>query len=261
MLPTAPIPDIADLALFLDFDGTLAEIAERPELAAIPGQLKKRLAQAQTELDGALAVVSGRTIADLDQLLAPLELAAAGIHGLELRAEPGGPVLAASGEVLPPEVRARLDALAAEYPELLIEHKGESAAIHYRKAPELAERVRLATECILDELGEDFRLQAGKMVVELRPADGDKGEAIRHLMQAETFVGRRPLFIGDDITDEAGFDAVNALGGWSVFVGEENPATRARYRLDDVASVRAWLGEVFDDRHGNGRDTGEMAAQ
>jgi trehalose 6-phosphate phosphatase len=261
MLPTAPIPETSDLALFLDFDGTLAEIAQRPELASIPEVLKLRLQRAQARLDGALAVVSGRTIADLDRLLAPLQLAAAGIHGLELRECAGGPVLAASGEVLPPEIRTRLDALAAEHPELLIEHKGESAAIHYRNAPQLEERVRLATERILDELGEDFRLQPGKMVVELRPADGDKGEAIRRLMQAESFAGRRPLFIGDDITDEAGFDAVNELGGWSVFVGAENPATRARYRLKDVAAVRSWLGGLFDDRGSDSRDQGETAAQ
>jgi len=261
MLPTAPIPQTARLALFLDFDGTLAEIAERPELASIPEELKQLLERAQAQLDGALAVVSGRTIADLDRLLAPLRPAAAGIHGLELRAQAHGPVLAASGEVLPPEVRARLDALAAEHPELLIEHKGESAAIHYRNAPQLEEHVRLATERIVDELGKDFRLQPGKMVVELRPADGDKGEAIRRLMKVASFAGRRPLFIGDDITDEAGFDAVNELGGWSVFVGEENPATRAGYRLEDVAAVRTWLASVFDDRDQERRDIGEVAAR
>ena len=260
MLPTAPTPEVSELALFLDFDGTIADIAERPELAAIPEALKARLALAQAQLHGALAIVSGRTITDLDRLLAPLELAAAGIHGLELRAQPGGPVLAASGDVLPPEIRERLDALAAEHPELLIEHKGESAAVHYRRAPELAERVRLATECILEELGEDFRLQPGKMVVELRPADGDKGEAIRRLMQTATFAGRRPLFMGDDVTDEAGFDAVNALGGWSVFVGADVPETRARYRLSDVAAVRTWLASLFVDRGGDSRGTGKIAA-
>jgi len=261
MLPTAPIPAKAELALFLDFDGTLAEIAERPELASIPATLKERLGHAQAQLDGALAVVSGRTITELDRLLAPLQLAAAGIHGLELRSSAGGDVHTGSGQVLPADVRARLDALAAEHPELLIEHKGGSAAVHYRNAPQLEERVRMATASILEELGEDFRLQPGKMVLELRPADGDKGEAIRRLMRAENFAGRRPLFIGDDVTDEAGFDAVNALGGWSVFVGDENPATRARFRLDDVATVRAWLASVFGDEGGDSRTIGELAAK
>ena len=236
-----PIPDLVDTALFFDLDGTLVEIAARPELVAISDDLRSLLAGAQKRVNGALAIVSGRSIADLDQLLAPLRLATAGIHGLELRPRADAEVLSVSGQVMPESVRARLDKLAAEHPELLLEYKGESAAVHYRQAPELAEQVHAVTSALLQELGQEFRLQPGKMVMELRPSQGDKGQAISTLMAQPPFAGRRPLFIGDDVTDEAGFTAVNELQGWSVFVGEPDWSSQAQYRLADVAAVGRWL--------------------
>lgn len=240
-LAIPPIPDPRKTALFFDLDGTLVDIAARPELVEISKELLTRLENARRQLGGALAIVSGRSIADIDQLLAPLRLAAAGIHGLELRPGPEAAVLNVSGQVMPEAVRRRLDSLAAEHPDLLLEYKGQSAAVHFRQAPELADHVQRETAALLEELGEEFRLQPGKMVVEIRPAQGDKGQAIRALMQESPFAGRQPMFIGDDVTDEAGFVAVNELDGWSVFVGNPDWSTQARYRLNDVAAVQRWL--------------------
>ena len=142
---------------------------------------------------------------------------------------------------MPRAVREALERFAAEHPGLLIEHKGESAAVHFRQAPELAERVQRWAEHIVAELGEDFLLQPGKMVVELRPAGSDKGAAIAALMNLPPFAGRRPLFIGDDVTDESGFKLVNALNGWSIRVGREATATAANFCLHNVDAVRDWL--------------------
>lgn len=241
-----PIPSPPDLsreapAVFLDVDGTLVEIAERPDLVEVSAALRDTLKRAAERVQGALAVVSGRSISDLDQILAPLQLPAAGIHGLEYRHPATAEIEQTAGKPMPRAVREALERFAAEHPGLLIEHKGESAAVHFRQAPELAERVQRWAEHIVAELGEDFLLQPGKMVVELRPAGSDKGAAIAALMNLPPFAGRRPLFIGDDVTDESGFKLVNALNGWSIRVGREATATAANFCLHNVDAVRDWL--------------------
>jgi trehalose 6-phosphate phosphatase len=188
---------------------------------------------------GALALISGRPIAGIDRLFSPLKLAAAGQHGAERRD--------AAGRVhrvrLPDTTKAAdaIAAFAARHEGLLFENKGLSMALHYRLAPQLAEAAEAAVRGAAAGLGEALEVQAGKMVIELKPAGFDKGRAVDDFMREAPFAGRVPVFIGDDLTDEHGFEVVNRLGGHSVKVGDGPSA--ARWRLEAPAAVRAWLSE------------------
>lgn len=224
---------------FLDLDGTLVELAETPGGAVAPEGLAELLRRLHARNDGAVALVSGRPLADLDTLLGGLRLPGAGLHGLERRT--------AAGRVAPPpadlaRVAPAWDALTARverHPGLLAERKGVAFAIHYRRAPALAGFAhRLAREA-RERLGADYRIERGKRVVELRPVGADKGDAIRAFLAEPPFRDRTPVFIGDDRTDEAGFAAVNERDGISIKVGPG--PSRARWRLADAAAVRGWL--------------------
>jgi len=228
-----------DWAFFLDVDGTLVDIAETPE-AVDPGPheialLKRLAAQAP------VALISGRSLARIDELFAPLVLPAAGQHGVERRGADGKrhrhrfPVAA-----LKPAAGG-IRSFAERHKGLVFEDKGASVALHYRKAPQLAAVAQTAVRDAAAPLGEAVEVQHGKMVVELKPAGCDKGKAIEAFMREAPFSGRTPVFIGDDVTDEYGFRTVNRLGGHSVKVGEGLSA--ARWRLADPAAARAWLGE------------------
>lgn len=190
---------------------------------------------------GALALISGRPIAGIDRLCAPLKLPAAGQHGAERRDAAGR----SQRIQLPVEaMKKAADAIArfaAEHDGLLFENKGFSMALHYRLAPQLAQAAEAAVREAAAGLGGALEVQAGKMVIELKPAGYDKGRAIDEFMREAPFAGRVPLFIGDDRTDEHGFEVVNRLGGHSVKVGEG--PTAARWRLEAPAAVRAWLSE------------------
>jgi trehalose 6-phosphate phosphatase len=233
----------AGWALFLDVDGTLLEFAATPQDVHVPNRLKGLLLALSERLEGAVALVSGRSVENLDQLFAPHRYSAGGVHGCERRT--------ATGITLRPEVNTRsiahardqLTAFTMNHPGLLLEDKGYGLALHFRRAPELEAQVHATMTATLDQLGVDFQLQAGKLVYELRPANWSKGTSIFAFMQETPFQGRRPIFIGDDVTDEDAFDAVNALDGISVCVGDR-PETRARYRLHSVADVHRWL-EAF----------------
>ena len=230
----------AGWALFLDVDGTLVDFAATPQGVYVPDRLKSLLLALSERLEGAVALVSGRSVESLDQLFAPHRFSAAGVHGCERRS--------ATGITLRPEVNARsiaqardrLTAFTVNHPGLLLEDKGYGLALHFRRAPELEAQVHATMTATLDQLGPDFQLQAGKLVYEVRPANWSKGTSIFAFMQESPFQGRRPVFIGDDVTDEDAFDAVNALNGISVCVGERSD-TRARYRLHSVADVHRWL--------------------
>ena len=240
-------------SLFLDFDGTLAEIAEAPDRVRVDSDLPVTLMALHRVFDGALALVSGRPIAELDAFLAPARLPAAGVHGLERRG--------ANGESRPGQAFARaLDPLRAELarlvagdPRLVLEDKGAALALHYRRAPEReAECRRLMAQALdHDTALAGFRVMLGKMMVEAKPAAGDKGSVIREFMQEPPFAGRRPVFAGDDLTDEDGFDAVAELRGIGVKVGEGR--TRARFRAASVAGLLGWLRALTDTGHAGRR--------
>lgn len=241
MLPEFRLTD--RMAVFLDFDGTLVDIVQRPDLVLIPAGLGETLMAVHDRLGGALAVITGRAIADLDQLLTPVRLPAAGVHGLEYR-DNSGIMYADSPTTIPEHVRNRLLALAASAPGLILEDKGVSLAMHYRQAPDKEAIIRDELAAIGAELGTDFVLQDGKMVIELRPGNATKGTAVRKFMSEPPFAGRRPIFIGDDITDEDAFRVVNEMHGHSIIVGAVDDFSAARFALPDVSAVQSWIDPV-----------------
>jgi trehalose 6-phosphate phosphatase len=240
---TADDPSAARLALFLDVDGTLLEIAATPESVYVPDDLRALLVDLDTHFKGAVALISGRSIADLDALFAPLRLCAAGVHGCERR-EASGRIVRPdiSAEVLS-EARSELQRFVTLHPGLLLEDKGFGLALHYRLAPQLGVEVIERMQRICRSLGPQFTLQAGKLVLEIRPAGFTKGTSIAALMQQAPFKGRTPIFMGDDITDEDGFKVVNDLGGLSIKVGDA-PTTLAQRRLRGVDEARQWLRQL-----------------
>lgn len=237
--PRPPAP--ADhWALFLDVDGCLLDFADRPDAVAVPAALRTCLEALSRRLDGALALVSGRSLATLDALFGPLRLPAAGLHGLERRSGDGRLVEAPPPAPLLAKVRLGAQRVAAEHPGALVEDKGAAMALHWRQAPEAAEALRHFAEAALPWL-HGYRLQPGDHVVELRPASADKGDAITAFMADAPFAGRTPVFAGDDLTDEHGFQVVDAMGGHSILVGRRK-GSKARYGLQDPADLRAWIG-------------------
>jgi trehalose 6-phosphate phosphatase len=232
-------PFARNWAFFLDLDGTLLDIAETPE-AVDPGReeidLLKKLASAA---DGAIALISGRSLRRIDELFSPLMLPAAGQHGAERRDAQGRRHRHRfSVKALKP-VAGGIRSFAARHQGLVFEDKGASLALHYRLAPQLAEAAHAALREAAEPLGEAVEVQGGKMVVELKPAGCDKGKAIGEFMQEPPYAGRIPVFLGDDVTDEYGFRVINRLGGHSVKVGEGE--TAARWRLERPAAAREWL--------------------
>ncbi|MCD9123731.1 trehalose-phosphatase [Cupriavidus sp. UGS-1] len=225
-----------DNALFLDFDGTLADLAPRPELVQVEAGLVGTLRTLHRQLGGAVAIVSGRTIAELDAFLAPLQLPTAGVHGAELRDAEGRRL-----EVPAPDLdrlHRRLEDFAQAHPGLRLERKPMALAVHYRAAPELETLVR---EQVAQALGDVSGLEMlhGKMVVEVKPAGVTKGSAVELIMRSPPFAGRMPIFAGDDVTDEDGFAMVAHLGGVGVLVGQRQSA--ATVSVPAPADLRAWL--------------------
>jgi trehalose 6-phosphate phosphatase len=235
-----PVAPHAGWALFLDVDGTLLEIAATPHDVQVSEDLARLLSELSRRLGGALALISGRSLSSIDQLFAPLLFCASGVHGCERRT--------AAGHTIRPEIdaqeiaaaRAELTALVLEHSGLLLEDKSYGLALHYRLAPQLREWAHSTMESLLQRLGPEYVLQPGKSVLELRPARASKGTSVNAFMQEAPFRGRTPIYIGDDVTDEAAFAAVNALDGVSIRVGAPAP-TAAHYRLPDVAAVQEWL--------------------
>ncbi|HEY6985614.1 MAG TPA: trehalose-phosphatase [Rhodanobacteraceae bacterium] len=237
--------DLATIALFIDVDGTLLDFAERPDDVIVEPSLRAMLAALQTRLGGALAILSGRTLGQIDALLGLDRAAAAGLHGAELRG-PGGVVLesAPSGASLE-AVRSKCAALALQIPGLLVEDKGAAMALHYRTAPDQELAVRRAAIDLLDLAGAEFELLQGKFVIELKLRHADKGRALARLMHLAPFAERVPWMIGDDVTDEDAFTEANALDGTSILVGTRRP-TAARHALASPAAARNWMATLLD---------------
>jgi len=223
-------------SLFLDFDGTLVEIAPGPDAVQVGPRVVKIIRRLAEQLEGRLAVISGRPASQVQGLL-ETDMIVVGSHGMEF--------LGREGRSAPPQRPGALDhildamnELASRNVGLAVEDKPLGAALHYRQCPTAEpECVRLATELANRHA---LHLQPGKMMIEVRAAGGDKGTAIRTLMQEPTMAGTRPVFMGDDLTDEPGFVAVAELGGAGILIGEPRE-TAARYRLDGVEAALAWL--------------------
>lgn len=232
-------PFSPDWAFFLDVDGTLLEFASRPHEVRVDAGLVGMLHDLHVATQGAVALVSGRSVDDIDMLFAPLALPVAGQHGTERRTADG----AMHRQVPPLEglamAAARIVHLTAAHAGLVFENKGMALALHYRLAPALRGLVEREMHALAAGLGDAFELLAGKYVVEIKPSGRDKGGAIAEFISEPPFAGRTPVFIGDDLTDEAGFEVVNRAGGHSVKVGP-GPSC-ARWRLVDAAAVRRWL--------------------
>jgi trehalose 6-phosphate phosphatase len=230
-------------ALFLDFDGTMVDIAPQPHAVHVPEPLIGVLRDLNDYLQGAVAVISGRPIAQLDDYLDPLRLPVAGVHGAERRGADGVVHLLNTHPLDHVEHAAR--ALAAQHPGLLVENKRGSLALHYRQRPELEDLcVQTMQRAVAESPG--LTLLRGKMVAEAKPGGASKGRAIEDFLAEPPFAGRTPVFIGDDITDEVGFSTVQRLGGLGIKVGEGT--TAAWRRLADPTTLRRELAAALAAR-------------
>lgn len=230
-------------ALFLDFDGCIVDIAPTPWSVRVPKHLPSLLMALRETFGGALAIVTGRTIGQIDSFLGTAVPAVAALHGLERRT--------ADGEIIRPvlpledvqRVRALLEEFAAQHQGIFIEDKKHSVALHYRLAPSLKNACKDALNAVLTTSMEDWQIVESKFIYDIRPCNVTKGTAIDAFMRETPFLGRTPLFCGDDVADEDGFAAVNAQGGLSICVGSHSP-TQARVRVETVTELLNWLTQV-----------------
>lgn len=235
---TPPPPDMS-WAWFFDFDGTLVELASSPSSVVVHHELPDLIARLLRLTGGAVSLITGRAIVDIDEFLPRDSISIVGQHGLERRTADGETVSHSMPANGLDEVMSALRKAVARHPGIVAERKSRSIALNYREAPRLAGYVhRLMREQQALHLPA-FSIQRGKGIVELKPAAMDKGLAINQLLAVEPFAGRLPVFLGDDVSDEIGFEVVNAIGGHSIKVGPER--TAAQYRLSDVTEVRKWL--------------------
>jgi len=226
-------------ALFLDVDGTLLAIAPHPDAVRVSNDLLRLLAGLNERIGGALALVSGRAIANLDVLFDPLRLPCAGVHGLERRGADAVLHRSDAASLLAPLKPAVADFVHARKG-LLLEDKQQSLAVHFRNAPACEDEAEAFLRRLIASEAKNLELKRGKMVFEVKPSGANKGTAIAAFMDEQPFAGRKPVFIGDDVTDEDGFEVVNGLGGLSIRVGH-GEHTAAPYNLPDEAAVQAWL--------------------
>jgi len=245
-------PFAADWCLFLDIDGTLLEHRDRPDEVVVDAALRSLIARLARSLDGAVALISGRSVEDVERLFAPLTVPIAGLHGVEHRDAHGEIHRHAMDERALLSARAHLQQVAAQNPGLFFEDKGLNLALHYRTAPPSAPLAEAAIRAVARDLGHRFEIQQGKMVWEVKPSGYDKGTAIEEYLAEPPFAGRVAVFVGDDLTDEVGFELVNGRGGHSIKVGPGR--TRARWRLPDSSSVRGFLSGLakFVDTRASG---------
>lgn len=235
------LPELTDAkrcAFFFDFDGTLTEIAERPDAVRCEPSTQCALAMLYESTTGAVAIVTGREIEEVDRFLFPLKLPVAGVHGFERRAANGHTSSAATDPMLAATLEERMRPLIEAHKGLFLERKRAALALHYRLKPELEDVCAASMEKACENLG-DVTLLRGKMVIEARFHQATKGTAITDFLAEDPFHGRTPVAAGDDVTDEDAFRTVNAMGGASIKVG--TGATVARHRADGVAHFLNWL--------------------
>jgi trehalose 6-phosphate phosphatase len=234
---------LAGWAVFLDVDGTLLDLAATPDSIVVPVDLRDDLVAVSKKIDGALALVTGRPIAFVDGTFPGHRFCVAGLHGAEWRDASGAIAGVQAGDDFG-LARERLKEAARDWPGVIIEDKGTAIAAHFRNATHLEGQVRTFMDGLAESLGAGWMLQKGKCVYEVRPGGRDKGEAVRTFMAGAPFAGRRPLVVGDDITDEAMFHYANGAGGLSVRVGLPAGPSEARLVVEAPATVRRWLGEM-----------------
>jgi trehalose 6-phosphate phosphatase len=237
------VPKAEAISLFLDVDGTLLELAPTPDAVVVSSALLEELALIERRLDGALALVSGRPIDELDRLFAPLRLRASGIHGAEIRYGPLEAIRSLTADRLPEEAWLDLTRLLDDFPGAFAENKGVSFAVHYNLAGPVEGELSLALKRYVDRfMALELELAWGHLVVEVKLPGFDKGAAIKRFMARSPFAGRRPVFIADDKIDRPGFEAVLALGGVAFSVGVELAGVSGSF--SHPGAVRAWLGKV-----------------
>jgi trehalose 6-phosphate phosphatase len=251
-VPSDPGPD-ADWALFLDVDGTVLDFAPRPDAVVVHSRLLSDLDALCARLNGAVALVSGRPLAQLDDLFGWNHRAAAGLHGAQLRTTTGRVVQPDHDEAFA-ELLREAAAVVEAAQGVTLEDKTHALALHYRHASAAREAADKIAHSLLELAGTGYALQRGDHVIELKPADADKGRALDAIMATAPFRGRRPWMLGDDLTDEDAFEHVNARDGVSVIVGPRRP-TRARYAMPEPAAVRAWLHALADSHQRQGDPT------
>lgn len=232
-----PPVEIERLALFLDMDGVLAPLAATPDAVKPVSRRTEVLKGLNTGLEGRLAIISGRTLSEIDRISGTSDLAASGVHGLERRRGDGSFDSASASPGVMQAAEAFKD-FQKTRPGVIVEPKGVSVGLHYRQAPDQEAAALSLARQVADQTG--LSLQAGNLVVELKTPGADKGTALTAFMAEAPFRGARPVMLGDDLTDEDGFRAAKALGGFGVLVGPERE-TSAAYRLDDVDGVLDWL--------------------
>jgi trehalose 6-phosphate phosphatase len=241
--------DLRECAILLDIDGTILDIAPAPQEVSVPPALRHTLSRLNELTGGALALVSGRKLADIDLIFAPLKLAAIGGHGAEVRPAPGVEPRLRAG-TLNAELKRKLATLTELAPGILVEDKGYSLALHYRLAPDQGPALRTAIARICAQMpAHAVDVLPGKLVIEVKPAGVDKATAVCELMKDPPFVDRHPIFIGDDTTDEPVFGVIPKFGGLAFSVGRIVPGVYGHF--DTPEDVRAWLARIVADRGGS----------
>jgi len=243
---TSLISNLRECAILLDIDGTIVDIAPTPRQVWVSPELRQTLARLQQLTGGALALVSGRKLSEIDLLFAPLQLAAIGGHGAEIRPVPGtAPQMRAA--LLSEDLKRQLATLSGLGPGILVEDKGYSLALHYRLAPDLGAALHAAVAKICAQTPSGtVEILPGKAVVEVKPARVSKAHAVGELMKYPPFADRHPIFIGDDVTDEPVFGVIPNFGGLGFSVGRVLPGVNGHF--DKPADVRMWLARIVADR-------------
>jgi len=235
--------DLGALALLLDVDGTILDVAPTPQSVRVPPDLPPVLSALSRRTGGALAFVSGRPLADLDRIFAPLQLPAIGGHGAELRVAAGEPPMPGRISALDSALKRKFAAIAGAGSGIIVEDKGYSLALHYRLAPDKGPLVRqLAEQVCADQPASEIELLPGKSMVEIKQAGFDKASAVRELMSHPPFAGRRPVFVGDDVTDRSVFAAMPEFRGIAICVGAK--LASVDYAFDRPSDVRRWLEQL-----------------
>jgi trehalose 6-phosphate phosphatase len=245
-VPRSLVPHLSQTAILLDIDGTLLDLAPTPREVWVPPGLAKTLNRLLARTSGALALVSGRSLNDIDLIFAPEQFPAVGGHGAEMRLSTDNEAVAAHAPPMDKELKLRLAAIAKLSPGILLEDKGYSLALHYRLAPHAEKAIYEAVSLIRADLpNAPIEVLPGKSVCEIKHSGFNKASGVRELMKHEPFKGRRPLFIGDDVTDETVFAIMPDMNGLAFSVGRRAQGVAGHF--DEPSDVRAFLAHLLDD--------------